>query len=59
MRLLGGDVIDLIEDALGVNCFIPTTTLFTKNECEKAGIPWKPEKEPNGQSIFLYRKNIA
>lgn len=57
VRLFGGDVVDLIENALGVNCFIPITTLFTKNEFQKAGIPWKPENEPNPNSIFLYKKN--
>ena len=56
VRLFGGDVLDLIKEALGIDCFVPVTSLFTQNEFEKAGIIWKPEMEPHGESIFLYRK---
>lgn len=56
VRLFGNDTIDLIEESLGENCFFPVTSLFTQNECKRAGIPWKPHNEPNGHSIFFYRK---
>ena len=51
------DIIDLIKESFGVDCFIPVNTLFTKAEFLAAGIPWQPDKEPGGNSIFLYKKN--
>ncbi|MFP3326342.1 hypothetical protein R0K05_25145, partial [Planococcus sp. SIMBA_160] len=56
VRMFGNDAISLIKEALGVNCFIPVTSLFTSDEFDVAGIPWKPNMEPNGSSIFLYKK---
>lgn len=57
VRLFGRDVLNLITEALGIDCFIPATSLFIRDEFEMAGIPWKPEREPHGESIFLYRKS--
>lgn len=59
VRRFGGDVLDLIEQALGVDCFVPVKSLFTEKELKMAGIQWKPEKKPDGDSIFLYRKNYG
>ncbi|ERT03839.1 methyltransferase domain protein [Lyngbya aestuarii BL J] len=57
VRLFGYDVMYTIKESLGVNCFIPVTSLFEEEEFVKAGIPWQPENEPNGKSIFLYKKS--
>ena len=57
VRCFGTDVVDLIREALGTDCFIPIKFLFSQQELEEAGVPWQPDKEPNGNSIFLYRKN--
>lgn len=57
VRLFGRDVINLIEESLGTDCFVPTTSLLTQGEVLNAGIPWNPETEPNGNSIFLYQKS--
>ncbi|WP_426587872.1 class I SAM-dependent methyltransferase [Dapis sp. BLCC M229] len=57
VRIFGGDVIDLIQQALGVDCLVPVKSLFTQKELNMAGVQWRAEKEPHGQSIFLYRKN--
>ncbi|GGC94973.1 methyltransferase domain-containing protein [Chelatococcus reniformis] len=57
MRIFGSiDFPKLLEQVLGSDCLYRQIDHFTKEELLAAGVPWSGGREPNGTSLFVFRK---